>query len=450
MMNPFKALTKLLFWRSSQGGGNASAPFFGPDFSIWNQFWATGGKQSSINYEQELGSLQTSALFMAAFSWVSRGLNGARLTVVDVDANGLETEIRDHPLTALVTQPNAYYNDNELFSGFALSWLSRASAYWLIVEDNAGDVSELWYEPADSIRAVWPEDGSSFISGYQVNRNGEWRDVDSASVLAFRGSIDPITREPYNATSCLLREYYTDKQAAEFSALLMKQGLVPPLIVALGDKDRQVTPEDMKEFKDGLSQLMSTPKAGQPAVINAPAEVSMLNYDYSKIGMRDIRAIPEERFCAAMGISAYSLHFGISRTASTFSNVEQYLKHDYRAYIVPLHRYIAKRLTYELLPRIDATPNLRVCFNYDDVPLMQPDLNEIWGRIVNAYRARVIDQAQALEALSYKPDPSQQGVYYPVPAASTTEDEIEPPEPQAQLPTFTDANPAMGQDTTRQ
>lgn len=439
-----KALTSLTFTR---GGGSVSlaVPSFGENFSLWDEYWREGG--SKINYEREVGDLRTSALLMAAYTWVSRGLSAARLTVVTVDNDNKETEIQNHPLVERFDQPNSFYGGEELWSGVALSWLCSATAYLLKVRNKGSGISEFWYEPWWSIRPVWPENGSQFISGYEINRGGKWIAIESEDVFVLRNGIDPDTRMGQSSTSSLVREYYTDKQAAEFAALLMKQGLVPPIVATLGDKDRQVSEDEMKAFKGQLMRVMSGAAAGQPVVMNAPATVNTLNYDYGKIGLRDVRAIPEERFCAAMGISPYSLHFGTSRSASTFSNVENYLKHDYRSYIVPLHNYIAKRIAREILPEFQSdTTNLRVKWNYDEVPLMQADQTIEWRRVAEAYKARILDQAEAREAIGYKSDVAHEGVYYPVASTQTTENELDVTEPVAPIPAFTDqlAEPAKG------
>lgn len=421
-----KALTSMTFGRGG-ASNSVGVPFFGQNFDLWNDFHSDGG--SRINYEREVGDLRSSALLMAAYTWVSKGLSSARLTVVQVDGDNKETEIQNHPLVEKFDQPNEFYGGEELWSGVALSWLGSATAYLLKVRNRASGISELWYEPWWSIRPVWPADGSAFISGYEINRNGRWIPIDVDDVFVLRNGIDPDTRMGQSATASLIREHYTDQQAAQFAALLMKQGLVPPMIISLGNDKVSVGPEQAREFHQDLLRNTSGASSGRPVVLPVPATVQTLSYDYGKVGLRDVRAIPEERFCAAMGISPYSLHFGTSRQASTFSNVENYLKQDYRAYIVPLHNYIAKRIAREILPEFGDTANIRVKWNYDEVPLMQADQTVEWRRVAEAYKARILDQSEAREALGYKSDDSHIGIYYPVAATQTTENDLEKPDP---------------------
>lgn len=417
-----KSLTSMTFGRGGTQN-SVGVPFFGQNFDLWNDFHGDYG--SKINYEREVGDLRSSALLMAAYTWVSKGLSSARLTVVTVDSDNKETEIQNHPLVEKFDQPNEFYGGEELWSGVALSWLASATAYILKVRNRATGIAELWYEPWWSIRPVWPVDGSAFIGGYEINRDGRWIRIETNDVFVLRNGIDPDTRMGQSATSALIREHYTDQQAAQFAALLMKQGLVPPLVISLGDKDRPVTFEQAEIVKASVVRQMSGADAGKPVVYAGAIEAHPLGFDYGKLGLRDVRAIPEERFCAAMGISPYSLHFGTSRQASTFSNVENYLKQDYRAYIVPLHKYIAKRIAREILPEFGDTTNVRVKWNYDDVPLMQADQTVEWRRVAEAYKARILDQAEAREAIGYKSDDSHIGIYYPVASTQTTENELE-------------------------
>lgn len=426
-VSSLKAIARRLGFQASSVT-NTTGPFFGNGFELWDSYWSDRGK--TINYAHEIGDLRDSALFMAAHTWLSAGLAAARLSVVELDADNKESEILNHPLVELFENPNPYYGSEELLSGIALNWLWKSTAY-IIIERGAMDQPvELWHEPWWSIRPAWPENGREFITHFEVERNGYWHQVPLKNVMMLRKGIDPETRMGQSALSCLLREYYTDRQAADFGALLMTNGRVPPLLISLGDKEIPVSREQAAEVKASIMRQTSGKSTGEPIVTSAPAKVDALAYDYSKTGLREVRQIPEERFCSAMGISPYSLHFGTSRSASTFSNVEQYLRYDYRAYIVPFQKYLAKRLARELLPEFDTNTNHQVRWNYDDVELMQTDLTVEWNRIIAAFKARVLDQAEARDGLGYIFDDKHKDVYYPVPAASTTDQPIDEPEPE--------------------
>jgi HK97 family phage portal protein len=420
-MNPLSRFLKAIGFQGQGGTGSPEMFSFGQNFNLWNQFFQSSTK---LDFSREVGDLRNSALVMAGYTWVATNAAGARPYVCKIDSDNKEDEIRDHPLIELLDEPNPYYGFDELISGISFSWLTASTAYLIVNRNMGGGVAELYYEPHWSIRPYWDGAGTEWISGYEIQRGGKWAKMPAGPqdpfVISFLKGVDAETRTGMSPTSSLIREYYTDQQAAHFSALLMRQGLVPPVVVSLGDKDAPVTPENVKVVKDKLIRLMSGDKAGEPLVMNHPSKVERLGFDYSSVGLRDIRQIPEERFCAAMGISPHSLNFGTAAQTSTYSNVEQYLRQDYRSYIVPFHRYIAKVLQRRLLPEFGETEGLRVKWDYAEVPLMQPDLTAEWTRVGMAYKDRILDQAEAREAIGYKFEDKHVDVYYPVPSSNIT------------------------------
>jgi phage portal protein BeeE len=249
-------------------------------------------------------------------------------------------------------------------------------------------------------------------------------------VIAIRNGVDPETRRGLiNPNTALMREYWTDNQVARFTAQMFKKGLVPPVVVGLPDYAG-----DLVAFRDGLVRKMSGDSAGEPMVTKGDVKVEKLGFDYSKFGFKETREIPEERFCASMGISAHSLMLGVARDNSTYDNVSRYLSHDYRNYIRPLHSLIASELNTQLLPDFGETDSISVNWDYSQTMLMQPDKDADWKRVGQAFKDRIIDQAEAREALQYKWDEAHKGVYFPVQSSMVTISPLaigEPKEPES-------------------
>lgn len=380
--------------------GTAGDVYFGSNFSFWNSFWSSTSNR--IDFAQEAGDLRESSIVMAGVQWVGRNLNSARPQVITLDADQKEIEIADHPVTRLLKRPNQYYALGTLTRGIAYSWIIYATAYIRKVRNSLGEVVELWWEPFETTRPAWDRQGGMEpITHYEVNRDGIWYPVPKEDMIVLRDGFDMETRCGINATSALLRDYYTDKQAAGFTALLLKHGLVPPIVVGLGDKDTPYT-GSLVDFKENLMRKMSGNNAGEPLVVDGPVSVAKLGFDYSSVGLRDLRQVPQQAFCSAMGISPTSLYFDTSRKESTFANVEQFLKHDYRSYIVPLHDYIADELTWSLLPDFDSDPSHRVSWDYSQVAIMQPDQAAMIESAVKAFEKNVLKRSEAREMIGYK------------------------------------------------
>jgi HK97 family phage portal protein len=384
--------------------------------SGWMDYRGGGYFDSKIDLSTELGDLRGSSLVMSAIQWVSRSLVDARLMVTKYGSDRKETEVENHPLSVLWNKPNPFYSSQTLLAGLALSWITASRAYFIKTKAVAGNTLWLWWEPHWTIRPRWDEGGKDFISYYEIYRNGRWIRIETDDVVTVMNGVDPETRLGLiNPNTAMLREYWTDNQVARFTAQMFRKGLVPPVVVGLGNFNG-----DIQAFKADLIRKMSGDSAGEPMVTKGDVTVERLGIDYSKFGFKAIREIPEERFCATMGISAHSLMLGIARDASTYDNVKQYLAHDYANYIKPLHKLISQELNTQLLPDFGSVQNISVNWDYAQTLLMQPDKDAEWKRAGEAFKNRILDQSEAREAIGYKSDESHKGVYYPVQSSMLT------------------------------
>lgn len=402
-----KALSNLTFPNRTGGGLGWSSflPFIGG---------------TRINYKQELDAgesfegLRNLTLIQAAVNWVARGLVSAPLKVMEVAEDEKETVIPNHPLAERFAMPNQYYSRAVLLFGIALSWVIAGEAYLLKVRSRFagrfGQPAQLWWEPHWTIRPRWT---SGFIDYFEICRDGIWSAVDPSDVVVIRREIDPFTRRGFGQVNALLEEFYTDVRGARFAAQLFRHGLVPPLIVGLGTKENPFNggPEDQKAFAEDLKRKMRGDKAGEPMVVPGGFAVEKLAFDYSKIGIAEVREVPENRFCAVMGISPHSLHLAASREASTYNNVDGYLRADYRNYIKPLHDLIAETFEQYLLPDYGETRNVAIRWDYGQVPEMQPDKKVEAEIAALLYEKDIWKRSEAREATGMEYDEEDE-VYF--------------------------------------
>lgn len=383
-------------------------------------YWFNSG--SKINFAEEVGPIQNLALVQAGINWIARGLNSARFQAVKLDSDSKETDQPDHPVAQLFHRPNPYYSGSALMKGIAANWLTGATAYLLIMKSRFGQPAELWSEPWMTIRPRWPQNGSEIISYYEIYRNGIWTRIGQGSVypnievMVVPDGWNPVTRRGDSPMTALLTEFYTDRKAALFMAQLMRSGLVPPVVVSLGSKDIPFADPDgskQKEFRADLGRKMSGDDAGTPMVINGPTDVNKLGFDYSSVGLGEIRQIPVTRFCAAIGISPISLHLDAGdSTHANYNNVQGYLKNDYQSYIVPLQDQIADEADRVLLPMVGETENIRCAWDYTKCPLLQTDKVAETKRSTLLYISGGIDRAEFREANGYKMRTDDKDFYY--------------------------------------
>src|ERR1044072_3822390 len=253
-------------------------------------FFAPG---SRVNFAREVGDLENVTLVQSAIGWVARNLFDARLKTVQLDGDEKETELQPDPLAELFYQPNDEYSGQALVAGIAFDYIINSEAYLIKVNGGFGNPLQLWWEPRATIRPRWNIGASNYtteyVSYYEVERDGIWLPIKKDRVIPIRNGINPRTRRALiNPTQSLITEFYTEKRAAYFMNLLLRSGLVPPVVVTLGDKDRPMT--DAEKFKEAKAQIRrkaSGDDAAEPLVTNDAVTVEKLGYDYSSVGLKE-------------------------------------------------------------------------------------------------------------------------------------------------------------------
>ena len=425
----FRALKSLPYEQGSGGQGWG-----------WSSSILTAGlnyQNTQINYASELGDLANTELMASAVRWVSKNLADARLYVATKDSDDKEKQIQDHPLTALFKRPNPFYTGRTLWRGVVASWLSDHAVAYIIKYRNGFDQPiQLWYEPHLTIRPRWTG-ANEFISYYEVYRNGRWYRVETEDVIVLRDGLDPVTRLGWNGMSTLLDEFYADKKGARYMAVLLKHGLVPPVAIGVGDtKTPGPTGTAWEAIKDSTYRQFREPNAGKPFMYNGPIKVAQLGFDYSSVGMREVRRIPEERFCSVVGISPQSLRLGLGQENSTYHNAREYMRGDYEEYIKPTQRLFADELTMQLLPDFGDTEGLKIGWDYTDVSLLEADKKSEWERVGSAWDDGRLKRSEAREAMGYKFDETIDGVYKlkSTEVLLTPEERAAIPKPESALP----------------
>lgn len=370
-------------------------------------------QNTQINYASELSAdLANEELMAAAVRWVSKNVADARLYVARKDSDNKETEL-EHPVTQLFKRPNPYYSGRSLWRGVVASWLSpQAVAYIRKVRNTFGQPIQLWWEPHTSIRPRWNADGSGeFVTHYEVYRNGRWYRIETEDVIVLRDGLDPVTRLGCNGMNALLDEFYADRKGARYMSVLLKHGLVPPVAIGVGDANTPgPTGDAWQAIKDQTYRQFREPNAGKPFMYNGPIKVAKLGFDYSSVGMKDVRRIPAERFCAVVGISAQSLRLSIEDN-NTYNNVASYMRGDYIDYIKPTQRVYADEIELQLLPEFGDSDGLMVGWDYTGVDLLEPDKASEWERIGKAYDDGRLKRSEAREAMGYQFEKDVDDVY---------------------------------------
>jgi len=268
-----------------------------------------GFKGTGRDYASAVGDLTMSSLMMAAVTAVGNSASEAELQVREQQGNE-EVIVDDHELVKLWYRPNNFYDAPTMIKAVSTSWVITDNAYIRKERNEEGRVKELWYEPHNTIRAVYPADGSEFISNYEVQRGPDWLPIPVTDVIHFRNGLDPANpRYGLASTPAIFREIFGDNESANWYANLMANDAGFRYFLSIDNKAGELGQEDINNIKKLLmAQITGDKKFTPPIITNA--EPKKLQFSPQELDLRLQRYLAEERFCAVKGIPGTVMEFG--------------------------------------------------------------------------------------------------------------------------------------------
>lgn len=409
-------------WSTQVGGGGA------PDFGT---AWLIGALRYDNKFDP--GDLVDSSAVMACVGWVMRAVSEAPVHVKQkADAMGAPlsqaTQDEAHPLTALLKRPNPYYGGRLLWRATAMSYNLDGNAYWIKWRGAGGRgvPAAIYYEPHYTIRPRGSKD--ELVSYYEVWRDGRWQPIPKESVVHFRNGLDP--RNPMKGISLLsaaLREVFTDNQAGLYSAAMMRNLGVPPLIIS--PKPGEVI-SDPQEVKTKFVEKTTGEHRGEPLVLGDPVDIQMLSFPPSNMDTRDNRKISEERISALLGVPAIVAGLGAGLERSTFANMAEAREMAYESNIIPTLNQWADDMDGQLLTEFpQTTPRHFIAWDLSGVRVLQDDMNKLAERTNMLYQGGIIKLNEARTANTYPEEKGPEGDTYKSQPASIPAEQALPTGP---------------------
>jgi HK97 family phage portal protein len=357
--------------------------------------WRFGGT-GAINYAKEVGDGSQSSAVMAAVLWMARTFPEAPPAIWKKLDSGQEEKEADHDLLRLLERPNPYYSGALLWIATIIDWIVNGNAYWVKIRDKGGKVIQLWWVPAQTMEPWTDPESNDFITNYTYRiGDGRTATFDPSDLVHFRYGLDADDmRLGLSPLGAVLREVFTDEEAATFTATLLRNSGVPGLVIS-PDADVVVPAPDVEATKDYMREQFSGSRRGEPLVMSAKTKVDQFGFSPQQMNLRDLRRIPEERVTAVLGIPAIVAGLGAGLDRSTFANMAEAREAAYESNLIPAQRLLAEEVRFQLLTDFeDDAWAFRVGFDLKDVRVLQEDLNQKatrWNTMVGGGWARVAD-----------------------------------------------------------
>jgi len=333
---------------------------------------------------EEIGDGTSSDIVATPIRWLQRAFREASVVVTQ---DGEITE--NHALPALIATPNSFYSSDHLWAGTLWSLLTSGNAYWLKVKNGNGKVAELWWVPDQLIEPKWPDDGKTFISHYDYTVGGKEIKLEPEDVVHFRDGVDPQNmRKGLSPLRGLLREIWTDNEAAVFTAALMRNGGVPGIVISPDEPGATITQAQADHAKEFFQNEFTRNNRGKPIVMTGKTKVEQFGFSPKDMDLSPLRDISEERVTAAFGVPAAVVGFGAglqnTKVGATMRELRQLAWHNG---VIPLQQIAATTLTRSLLPDLGKTG--MVAFDNSDVAALADDENKHVERVTSLVKAGI-------------------------------------------------------------
>ena len=373
----------------------------------WLSLFRLGGTR--FDYAKEVGDGSGSSLVGATLGWIARNFPEAPPAIWPRDTRpDVDKPLPDHPLLRLLERPNPFYSGVVLWMATIVDWYANGEAYWLKLRSRGGEVVELWWAPSHTMEPHGSEE--TFVTHYVYTVNGEEVELAPSEVVHFRNGLDP--EDPKRGVSPLkavLREIFTDDEAANFTASLLRNMGVPGILVAPDQELAEISEAEAEETKATIKAKFTGDKRGEPIVMTSKTKVEQFGFSPEELVLRELREIPEERVTAATGIPAVVVGFGAGLKRSTFTNMGEAREMAYENGLIPTQRILAEDVRWQLLPDFEPEPfEWRFGFDLTRVRVLQDDVyrqnqaNDVairggWMKVAEGRRARGLPVTDADE-----------------------------------------------------
>ena len=390
----------------------------GPAFWNWTQASNLGitgnGLPGERDYRQLVGDGSNNSIVVASIGWIATQFAEPRPVLTrDLPTGVVPEVIRRHPAVDLLRRPTwdpttrrAAYGGGTLRSAMVTSYWLDANAYALKVRDERDlRVKQLWYCPHWMIEPMRDKDGTT-VYEYRPFGFGSTPIILAASeVWHVRMGIDPSNPlKGWNRLKAILREVYTDEQAARFTASMLKNRGMPGVILAPSKETTKGIPEGERLLmKAKYESEFGGDKVGGLMVFGQPTSLTEFGFSPQQMELGNLRDIPEERITAITMVPAAVVGFGTGlQGAKVGATLREYREQAWENNLIPTCRVFAEEYTGQVLPDFLADADLlthETAFDLSDVGALQ-DLTlkkaEVAARLVsggiaqrNEGRARV-------------------------------------------------------------
>lgn len=370
------------FWEILKAGYESAEPsqrLFGNGFGGSN--WGLGG--ADFDYRSGVGKGYDNTAVYACINFMAGKFSQSTIKLATTNKLGEYEWARSVPQSSAgvleaLNKPNAYYSASQLWwATIASLATSERGAFWYRLQDRAGRTVGFYHLPSENVTPRnngVTQDGFKIITHYDVtSAAGTTFSEPYENIVHLRWALDPVdSMLSYAPLAPIMREVYSDNEAATFTgALLRNKGVPGHVISPRGGKD--ITPPSREFMEDMEQKLMSFTREnrGKNLGLRFPVELTQLGFDPDKMVLDKVRNMASDRVCAAFGFDPMAVN--LPSQSKTYSNVQEAKLSAILDTIMPLMDDIAQQLDTQLLQITGNEQKNTLRWDYSQIPQIEED-----------------------------------------------------------------------------
>lgn len=360
-----------------------SAGYTHPSSGGWDTRWRL---PSERDYARRVGDGSGSNLVGPGIDFITDSFVEAPIRVREYGEKGeLGDAILDHPMKRLLENPNPYYSGELLMMPTIADWIVDGNAYQVPFHwTRAGEPTDLYYVSHKYIEPIADKKGRKFLSHYEFKsgRGTKPDEIGPNELVHLRWGLDPSNPlKGFSRLKRVLREIYTDEEAARFTAALLHNYGVPGLMI--WPKDDSIEFEEAQELKRDIISKTTGDHRGEPIVMTTASDLKEYGFNPQEMDLSNLRAIPESRVSAALQIPAAVLGFlaGMAQTKVGATMLEM-REMGFETGVAPKMRLIAGDYRTQFLVHWTNDPLLyKIDYDLSEVRVLQEDQGKLVRRV---------------------------------------------------------------------
>lgn len=370
---------------------------------------------TNIDWVGQAGKVYDNAVVCHLVSWFIRSSSRCAMVAEKIDEAGnwaayqpSESSMEGRALAAIQT-PNEFYGEQVLQAIMMANCLISGNGYWIPMLNAVGWPVGYYGAPLGSVTL---HSNTAFIDSYTYTSERSSVRLLPTEIMHFRYLVQKFTDTNLGISpfAGVLRDVAAENEAANYTASLMKDLGMPPLMLVPKDQEAAPPTQEQKVRLRDWWHRLTKDRRGFAPVSPYPFTVEKLGFSPNDLAMDKIRTFNASMICSALGVSPMVI--GLNDPNKTYSNMREAREAAFEGTTLPLLNGWANQFTSWARARYNLPNTIRFTYSLADVRELSEDVDALWKRTVDAYARGVLTRAEAKRMLGQQFDEAADNIYF--------------------------------------